>query len=737
MSRIALVVGINIYQDPDDNLDFCRADAEDVASLLSSPEYGFDDVSLIVDNEATRYRILEVLGTIGELSPDFFLFYFSGHGVVTDFGPYLVTTDSRPFDEGISLDAYDGIVRRFSSNVRHCLTILDCCHSGAANPGSNVRLVTARDIDSHLNTITESRTLLAACRPEQVSFEYSSLGHGIFTHWLLHGMSGNAADPDGNITVGGLSEYIGRNLERSVDQVMVTKGDSSGRVVLGSGFPPIDRTATPEEDIRRIIDEGQQFLDDYNSQLNLRLNDWTSGGYKAACQALEPTVVWFDSRRERYPELRNNPEFRRLYEAVINRVKQLADIDSGTITTRGTIENKVGGGGFGTVYRVRAEPGNTQLAYKVYHPQDYGQGEKRALFLRGYNAMRQLDHPRVIKVYNFTKCPVGFYMNYIDGPNLRDLPSVVDDPGQLLRLLLLVGETIDHAHSRGVLHRDIKPENILAEYRDGAWLPYLTDFDLAWYSQATQVTKQAWANITYAAPEQLANPRSNAAHKPAVDIYAFGQLAFFTLTGSDPVPLGMADNQRLLGERLERWNIGEAAEQFAEWYAKCTRHNPSERYEEFSSVMNDLLNIELSLRNFESSNFSDESLLYEIAFALSGFGAHRIREGSPEFPSTSGRSSLELNIVGRSQTATTNIVDIEATITLERLAIEGVSNERARAIINSRINDALREFQQVSRRPGSHGVFRTHILIRGVTANVQGLQRARQILRSVLHVIER
>lgn len=103
MSRIALVVGINKYPDPEDELDYCRADAESVAACLEQPEYGFD-VSLLLDKNATRYKILEVLGTVGELEPDFFFFYFSGHGVVTDFGSYLVTADAQLFDEGIPLD---------------------------------------------------------------------------------------------------------------------------------------------------------------------------------------------------------------------------------------------------------------------------------------------------------------------------------------------------------------------------------------------------------------------------------------------------------------------------------------------------------------------------------------------------------------------------------------------------------------------------------------------------------
>lgn len=738
--RLAICVGIDAYGG-DDDLAYCAADAQEVAEYLQLPEFGFETL-LLKDDDATRYGILEALGIATKEPLDFFVFYFSGHGTVTDFGSYLVTSDTKPFDEGVGLEQLNLIVGRISKVARNCLLILDCCHSGAANTGSEHRPITTEDIDGEVTTRTESRTLLAACRPEQVAFEYEDLGHGLFTYVLLRGLEGEAVDVDGNITVGGLSEFIHREFEKSeINQIAVMKGDHAGRVVLATGLPPRTAQTDSEEVQRRLIAQGKQFLDDYTSQLNLRLEDWTANGYKAAAQALTPTVQWFRRRRSESAELAVNRDFSLLYSAVINKVKQLADVEVNTVIDQGTIVSRLGGGGFGTVWKVDPFAAtHPALAYKIYHPMDYNVDEKQRLFMRGFRAMQQLDHPRVVKVHGFTDCPMGFFMDYIDGPSFRNLPSIIETPEEILRFLLLSGETISHAHSRGVYHRDIKPENILAVYRDedGTWLPYLTDFDLAWFSQATQVTKQAWGNLSYAAPEQLSNPRSNSAHRGTVDIYAFGQLAFFALAGTDPTPVGRADNSRLLRERLADWPVGDAAEKFLTWYEDCTAVNPAERLESFQEVMDGLVQVELSLRDWGGASVSDERLLGEVAFSLSGFGATHIQDPDVPFTSTSARTQISLSIVGRRQSSTKNMVDIEARLTLDRITIEGVtSNERARTVLNGRIDEITKNLSGVKRRPGLQGIFETFIIVSGVTCDRAGVEYSRRALSSIIEAIER
>ncbi|MEV0940504.1 protein kinase [Micromonospora wenchangensis] len=737
--RVAICIGIDKYTNfPGHELDFCAADATLVADYLELPEYSFSTHRLI-NEEATRYNILELLQSMRRDPPKFFVFYFAGHGMATDFGSFLVTHDGREFELGIAVEMLSLYVDHISHLVPHCLVVLDCCHSGATPLTPQARSISAADVERGISSRSESKTLLAACRPEQTAEENGELGHGVFTFALVEGLDGQAADVKGSVTVGGLSEFVGRRLEEfGCEQIMVSKGDHAGRVVLATGLPPISRTKLPAEERKAILGEGRQFIDDYTSQLMLNLDDWKSDGYRAASQALAPTAAWFTKKEATHRDLATDPEFAKLHEAVRNRVKQLAEVDRGTRISEGIISERLGGGGFGTVWKIsRDEQGLPPLAYKIYHPADYGVLEKRGLFHRGYRAMQQLDHPRVVKVHGYSECPVGFFMDYIEGPTLRDMPAVIDDPAALLRFMILIGETISHAHSRRVIHRDIKPENILAVYDQEKehWLPFLTDFDLAWFSQATQVTKQAWGNLSYAAPEQLGNPRSPVARKKAVDIYAFGQVAFFAVAGSDPTPIGRADNSRALRERLEKWPSAEAAERFLAWYEKCTA-DIRDRYPDFLEVMDELFSVESILRTEEQTQLTLSQFTRELAFALSGFSSIGLKSAGA-FSSTSGRTSIVITaeeIFGSEKSPKTNI---EVELRLHEIPIETSSNERARSILNNRINEILSKFPNTKRIPGTHGIFSTTIHISNASLDRAGVKFAQKVLRRVLDSIER
>ncbi|MFC8455247.1 caspase family protein [Kitasatospora sp. NPDC057223] len=737
--RRALCVGIDEYPAPD-RLDLCVADATEVADYLGQPEYGFE-VDLLINHEATRKNIRRALASAIQEDLDFFIFYFSGHGIVTDLDAYLVTVDHQPLEEGIELSDLARFIDRISDKTRNCLTVLDCCHSGSGQFGKPGQTLTPEQIEKGIPARTESRTLLAACRPEQVAIEDSKYGHGLFTYALLQALSGDAADPAGDVTVGGISEFINRSLEEiGAEQITVTKGDSAGRVVLATGFPPISRDSLPGSDRRRIISQGKQFLEDYTSQIPSHPDDWRAFGHRMASQMLAPTLRWFERTRKEHRELRVDTEFNRIYTAATNRAKQLAEIDLGTQVEPGTVVRRIGGGGFGTVYEIECENGE-RLAYKVYHPTEYGDLEKKNLFSRGYRAMEQLDHPRVIKVKGYTEAPVGFFMQYVDGPNFRDIPNIIEDSAEILRFLLLTAETIAHAHSRTVIHRDIKPENILALYRedDGTWLPYLADFDLAWFGQATQVTKQAWGNLSYAAPEQMSNPKSAAAHSALVDVYAFSQLAFYAVTGSDPVPLGNADNSKLLREKLSSWPVGAAAQSFLQWYTKCSVSNPSERYQNFRQAMDVLASIESQIRHSAGSSVTFRGALNEVAFSLSGFGAAgAISAMGTSFASTSGRTSITLKAENSRVSNGLETFDLVARLSLDRITIEGnKSNDSKRGILNSRIDDVIGQISGVRRKPGTQGTFETFITVVDVVAGRPGIERSRYALSRVIEAIER
>lgn len=733
VDKVALVIGINDYQLAP--LSFCINDAQEVAEALEMTEFGFH-TTVLLDNNATRKGILNEIGSARLKKPSLFLLYFSGHGCTTDIGSYLVTHDAAPLDEGIELQLLGRLIDQMAQEGTTTIVILDCCHSGVASPWPSKHALRINNVENSFTTLALSRIVLAACRPEQYSYEDSCCRHGLFTYYLLEGLLGNAADHDGVISVNSIFDYICQPFENHTKQTPVFRGDIAGRVILARGFPP--RLGKPIEKalLQRLESEGRQYLDDYAARTAVSHNIWKESGYSAACQALEPILRWFNTNFEKYPDLKRHVSFCALYDSAKSRLAQLGQVDEGTTICSGSMTERIGDGAFGSVWKVKKISGE-HLAYKIYHPHELRLGEKLNRFERGYRAMKQLDHPRIVHVREFTECPVGFFMDYIDGPNLRNLAGGIEDPVQILEILLEVAETLRHAHGRGVIHRDIKPENIVVCY-DAAktrWIPYLTDFDLAWFSTATQITKEAIGTIYYAAPEQLANPGSKSAHDKTVDVFSFGQLLYFIITGTNPIPLGMADNLRALRDSLGKWSSEKAARQMVELYSSCSEQKPEKRHQQFDIIADQISVAFNDLRGISLKNsLSTEELIREIVFSLVGLETKKTSGLGASFRSLSNRTIMSI-LTSYQQGA---VVDIEANFALQSLEIPGMSYYEARKTLSAKIETFLHSnFPKVKCKAGNQTNFEINVIVPQVPLTITGVAQCRQIFSRVIDLMER
>jgi hypothetical protein len=230
--RKALVIGINNY--PSAPLNGCVKDAIEIANVLEKHSDGSPNfsVKLITDpgESATKPKIREAIEKLFEGSPDVALFYFSGHGLIKSTGGYLVTSDYKSYDEGISMDDILKIANR--SGARDKVIILDCCHSGIfGNPNFG---------DSTIAQISDGITVLTACRDNEPSIEVN--GGGVFTSLLLDAFEGGAADLRGNVTPGSVYAYVDEALG-AWDQRPIFKTNVSKFVQLRKINPrvPIDK----------------------------------------------------------------------------------------------------------------------------------------------------------------------------------------------------------------------------------------------------------------------------------------------------------------------------------------------------------------------------------------------------------------------------------------------------------------------------------------------------------------
>jgi serine/threonine protein kinase len=203
------------------------------------------------------------------------------------------------------------------------------------------------------------------------------------------------------------------------------------------------------------------------------------------------------------------------------------------------VEQRVGDGGMGSVYRaLREDAYRQQVALKVVRP-----GLDTEEVLRRFHTERQaladLGHPHIARLLDGGTTEDGrpyLVMEYIDGEPLdRYCDRRQLGTAERLRLLQAVCGAVQHAHERGVVHRDLKPANVLVA-ADGT--PKVTDFGLAKRlagSAAGASPTQTGAILgtpSYMAPEQAGGVAKQVG--PAADVYALGAILYELLTGRPP-----------------------------------------------------------------------------------------------------------------------------------------------------------------------------------------------------------
>jgi len=700
-------------------------------------EYGFE-VEIITNEEASRRNIKHKLRSLFEGDNELVVFYFAGHGMVTDMESHLVTHDHDDIDYGIDLTYFKRLSDVKLTEESQALITLDCCHSGSAEvrTGEGVdtdgqmlmRPLKNEDIRSAVGQLSSGRALLASCRPDESAFEEPSLDHGLFTYHLLQGLYGQAADRNGKMKVSRLYTYVSDKLDEVSQQSPVFKGGMTGSIILGEGLEPIESSNIDIDRKRRIENEAVRLINQHNSIYNVDVDKWKLENYEKACSKLKPIIGWFSRKAEQYPSLDNSGKFSSARSTAKSHIERLANLEVGLSTQHGKVVDEIGSGKFGSVWKISSE--KSHKAYKVFHSSDLSNETKKNRFQRGFEAMDQLSHPHIVDVYKFTRCPVGFTMDYIDGPNLRNYAPMKTDPSTLLSQLITVADTLRHTHSRGVLHRDVKPANIIISYEgeDNLYKPHLTDFDLAWFDTATKFTTQALGTMIYAAPEQLSKPHSKSSRSPKVDIYSFGQLLYFIIVGGDPTL--HANNERALTKAVEGWVLKEPAEKIIEIYRDTTQNNPANRPSTFQSVSDRLFEIKKDVsKSKKETKMEFDKFSEQVAFSLVGLSKERIKSPT-HFVSTSGRTDIKI----LNELPEKVVFKLEP---LSKLRVDGCNSfEEARDAINKQVDHRISSLSSVKRRSPKRGPFKIILEIKNISTNMEGVEQCRHALTRSVDAIE-
>jgi predicted Ser/Thr protein kinase len=244
------------------------------------------------------------------------------------------------------------------------------------------------------------------------------------------------------------------------------------------------------------------------------------------------------------------------------------------------VQELIGCGGMGAVYRARQKRLDRVVAIKVLPPEIAKHPAFAERFSREARTLARLSHPNIVRIFDFGEVQgLGYLvLEYVEGTNLRQLMAMGRlSPEDALLLVPAICDALQYAHEHGVVHRDIKPENILIDH-DGR--VHIADFGIARLlggegrDFTLTGTRQRVGTPHYMAPEQVETP-DRVDHR--ADIFALGVVLYEMLTGCLPLGrFGPPSAESQVGPRVD------------DIVLRSLEREPDRRYQAASAMKDDV-----------------------------------------------------------------------------------------------------------------------------------------------------
>ncbi len=230
----ALIIGVASYNHMP-TLHFTDDDAYRMYAFLKSPEGGAlpdEQISILIDEDATKHKIIQQLEQLStNAGPnDLILLYFSGHGIKGAFLPIDFVNGKRQLKHTEIAAILD------KSKAKNKLVIADACHSGSwLTPKGGKKPL----LEKYYETLATSRpgtALIMSSKSEETSLESSGLRQGVFTHFLIRGMKGEADDnADSLVSVQELFRFVSKGVREYTGnrQSPIIKGNYDKKMPVG------------------------------------------------------------------------------------------------------------------------------------------------------------------------------------------------------------------------------------------------------------------------------------------------------------------------------------------------------------------------------------------------------------------------------------------------------------------------------------------------------------------------
>lgn len=278
------------------------------------------------------------------------------------------------------------------------------------------------------------------------------------------------------------------------------------------------------------------------------------------------------------------------------------------------IQDRIGSGGMGEVYRAEHRRMKRQVVVKVLHPETMKSEIALKRFQREVEAAAKLYHPNIVTAFDADEADgVHFLvMEFVDG---EDLGTIINRDGAFsiemaLDCVLQAAQGLAYAHRQGVIHRDIKPNNLLLD-RSGTLK--ILDMGLARFDGAAiqnpltgksndedSITQanQIVGTVDYMSPEQADN--SMKADR-RTDIYSLG-CTLYRLIAGRPVYEAESVVGKLIAHRTEpipslRAARAEVSERLDRVFQRMVAKSPADRFASMEQVIRELLRCQSELKN--------------------------------------------------------------------------------------------------------------------------------------------
>jgi len=217
-----------------------------------------------------------------------------------------------------------------------------------------------------------------------------------------------------------------------------------------------------------------------------------------------------------------------------------------TLDEKYCVEERLGAGGMGAVYRARHLLMDRPVAIKVLHQRLVEDEVARVRFHMEARAAVLLQHSNAVSVTDFGQTSEGcvyIVMELLEGRTLREILSreAPIETARAVSIILQVSAAVAAAHEAGIIHRDLKPANILVtQSADQPAIVKVLDFGIATLASDKldddeSATTLAQKNPVIGTPRYMAPEQSNGLElTPAADVYSLGVILYEMLTGMAP-----------------------------------------------------------------------------------------------------------------------------------------------------------------------------------------------------------